>query len=90
MATKLSYGLKKKYQKETNRLGSVDIAYDSDNDEIMLGLALRKDVKNDELIERIIKGVQVAFDAVLGRVEASKVVDMNDVCGYVVKDKKGN
>jgi len=87
---KLKYGLKKKYQKETNRLGSVDISYDSDGDELYMALALRKDVQDEELLARIVQGIKAAFDAVTGKITPVLHEEREDVLGLVVTDKKGN
>lgn len=51
---KLKYGLKKKLQEKTNdRIGSIDLAYDAKNDNILVAVALRNDVNHPELLDRI-------------------------------------
>lgn len=84
---KLKYGLKKKYQKETNRLGSVDISYDDDGDEIYMAVALRKDVTDKELFERIVQGIHTAFSAITGDGEIILRKETEDAVGYGVKEK---
>jgi hypothetical protein len=84
---KLKYGLKKKYQKETNRLGSVDISYDGDGDEIYMAVALRKDVTDKELFERIVQGIHTAFSAITGDGEIILRKETEDAVGYGVKEK---
>jgi deoxyinosine 3'endonuclease (endonuclease V) len=86
---KLKYNLKNKYQKETNRLGSVDISYDATDDEIYMALALRKDVKDAELIDRIVRGIKTSFGVVTGEIEPDLCKESEDVMGYAVKVKKG-
>lgn len=84
---KLKYGLKKKYQKETNRLGSVDISYDEEGDEIYMAVALRKDVTDKELYERIVQGIHTAFKAITGDGDILIRKDTEYTVGYAVKEK---
>lgn len=85
---KLKYNLKKKYQQETNRLGSVDISYDAEGDEIYMALAIRKDVTDPELIKRIVQGVETSFGVVTGEIEPELIKESEDCIGYAIKVKK--
>lgn len=61
---KLKYGLQKKMQKETSRIASFDLAYDAEDDNIIIAVAFRKDVKHNELIERMREVVCKSLDTI--------------------------
>jgi deoxyinosine 3'endonuclease (endonuclease V) len=61
---KLKYGLKKSMQKETQRIVSFDVSYDHDEDDLYVGMAVRKDAYNAELLERVQTAIEIALELV--------------------------
>jgi hypothetical protein len=91
---KLKYGLQKKMQKETNRIASFDLAYDADDDNIIIAVAFRKDVKHNELIERMREVVSRSLDTIQeelkGGLKDAKTTDeaIDTLLAFVASQKK--
>lgn len=78
---KPKYDLKKKYQKETNKLMNIVVSYDAEEDELTLGIALRKDVTNAELLLRVEQHIGKCLRLVANGGEP--VMSDTDVVGYI-------
>lgn len=86
MGKKLMYGLNKKYQKETGKLMELSVVYDADEDELMLGVASRKDVKDVELLLRIEEHIGKCLRYIANGGDPTE--DTDDVNGYLAPENE--
>ena len=61
---KLKYGLKKTIQKETQRIVSFDVSYDHEDDELYVGMSVRKDAYDPKLLDRVKTAINIALQLV--------------------------
>lgn len=86
MAKKLIYGLNKKYQKETGKLLELSVVYDEVEDELMLGVASRKDVKDPELLLRIEQHIAKCLRYIANGGDPTDTTE--DVEGYLANENE--
>lgn len=91
---KLKYGLQKKMHKETNRIGSFELLYDADDDNIIIAVGLRKDVRHAELIARMKEVVNRSIDTIQseldGKMKDEAITELNieNVIEFIALQKK--
>jgi hypothetical protein len=85
MSKKLKYGLKKKHQKETNKLVVLTLSYDHEDDEMSVGIAIRNDATNAELLLRMEQHISTSLRFIANGGEAWSKEE--DVSGFIAHEK---